>query len=47
MAIPPDSVAMGVPAKVRRQLTDAERERVASGPEHYVRLAQEYKEESI
>jgi carbonic anhydrase/acetyltransferase-like protein (isoleucine patch superfamily) len=47
MEVPPDSLAIGVPAKVRRTLTDRERERVASGPGHYVRLAQEYKEESI
>jgi carbonic anhydrase/acetyltransferase-like protein (isoleucine patch superfamily) len=44
--IPPDSLAMGVPARVRRPLTETERERVASGAVHYVRLAQEYKEEA-
>ena len=46
MQVPPDSLAMGVPAKVRRTLTDAERERAAAGAPHYAALAQEYKEES-
>jgi carbonic anhydrase/acetyltransferase-like protein (isoleucine patch superfamily) len=46
MEVPPGSLAMGVPARVRRPVTDAERERILSGASHYVLLAQEYKEES-
>jgi gamma-carbonic anhydrase len=46
MEVPPDSLVMGVPARVRRQLNPEERARVASGAGHYVSLAQEYKEES-
>ena len=34
--IPPGTVAMGVPAKVRREATDAELERVRHGKEDYV-----------
>lgn len=42
--IPPGTVAMGVPAKVRREATDAEFERVRQGKDDYVlrgRLMQE------
>jgi len=34
--IPPGTVAMGVPAKVRREVTEAELERVRSGKDDYV-----------
>jgi carbonic anhydrase/acetyltransferase-like protein (isoleucine patch superfamily) len=47
MEVPPDSLVLGVPAKVRRLLNPADRERISSGATHYVRLAREYKEESI
>jgi carbonic anhydrase/acetyltransferase-like protein (isoleucine patch superfamily) len=38
MEIPPGSLVLGVPAKVRGPLTDAQRERVAKGFETYVLL---------
>ena len=34
--IPPDTIAMGVPAKVRREVTEAELERVRRGKDDYV-----------
>jgi carbonic anhydrase/acetyltransferase-like protein (isoleucine patch superfamily) len=37
--IPPGSLVAGVPAKVRRELTDAEREGVRANATHYVELA--------
>ena len=45
MRIPAGSLAMGVPAKVRREVSDEERERFKSGARHYVALSQEYKQE--
>jgi carbonic anhydrase/acetyltransferase-like protein (isoleucine patch superfamily) len=38
MKIPPDSLVVGVPAKVLRPLTDEQKERVRRGVETYVRL---------
>ncbi|MBX9927865.1 MAG: gamma carbonic anhydrase family protein [Gemmatimonadaceae bacterium] len=43
MEIPPHSLVMGVPAKVRGPLTDAQRERVARGWENYVTLSLRYR----
>jgi len=37
------SVVMGVPAKPRRTLSEADRARVARAAEHYVELAREYR----
>ncbi len=45
--IPPHSMVMGVPGKVRRQVTEAERERILEGAANYVRYRQTYKEEAI
>ena len=47
MAIPAGSMAMGVPAKVRREVSAEERERFRSGAQHYVELAQEFKQEQL
>jgi carbonic anhydrase/acetyltransferase-like protein (isoleucine patch superfamily) len=44
--IPPDSLAMGVPAKVKRQVTPEERERFRLNALHYVEAARIYNEES-
>ena len=44
--IPPGSLALGVPAKVVRQLSEEEIERGRRSAEHYVRLAQKYRDES-
>jgi carbonic anhydrase/acetyltransferase-like protein (isoleucine patch superfamily) len=43
--VPPLSMVMGVPAKVKRSLTDEERERFRSNAQHYVEEAQIYREE--
>ena len=45
MQIPPFSLAMGVPAKVRREVTPEERERFRLNAEHYDELRQQYREE--
>lgn len=45
MEIPPNSVVMGVPAKVRREVTEEERKRFEQNCRNYVRYAQTYKEE--
>lgn len=41
--IPPRSLALGVPARVVRELTEEDLARMASTTEHYVTLAQEHK----
>jgi carbonic anhydrase/acetyltransferase-like protein (isoleucine patch superfamily) len=43
--VPPGSLVAGVPARVRRDVTDAERERMRSGAESYVVRARRYREE--
>jgi carbonic anhydrase/acetyltransferase-like protein (isoleucine patch superfamily) len=45
MSVPADSVAMGVPAKVRREVTPEERDRFRINVENYVRNTARYKEE--
>jgi len=40
--IPPDSLVMGSPARVKRTLNDKEREQIRYGAEHYVQLARRY-----
>ena len=42
MEIPPNTMAMGVPAKVRREITGDERERFATNTDHYVELCSNY-----
>jgi carbonic anhydrase/acetyltransferase-like protein (isoleucine patch superfamily) len=41
--IPPGALVLGVPGKVRRDVTDAERERMARGIANYVKLAETYR----
>jgi carbonic anhydrase/acetyltransferase-like protein (isoleucine patch superfamily) len=43
MQIPPGSVAMGVPARIVRQTTPAERERIARTIANYVALQEEHR----
>ena len=43
--VPPGSLVAGVPGKVRREVTDAEQERIRAGTESYVTRAQRYREE--
>jgi carbonic anhydrase/acetyltransferase-like protein (isoleucine patch superfamily) len=45
--IPPLSMVMGVPAKVKRSVTEEERERFRRNAEHYVEAARIYREEPV
>ncbi len=40
--IPPGSVVMGVPGKIRRDMTEADRDRVAHAAHHYVAQAKKF-----
>ena len=42
--VPPGSVVMGVPGKIRREVTDADRERMAHAALHYVEQAKRFRE---
>jgi carbonic anhydrase/acetyltransferase-like protein (isoleucine patch superfamily) len=42
--VPPNSLVAGVPGKVKREVNDAERERMRSGAESYVARARRYRE---
>ncbi len=46
MEIPPESMVMGVPAKVRRQVTEEEKVRFAENAQRYIRYRQDYREEA-
>ena len=46
MVVPPRSLVMGVPAKIRREVTVEERARFKLNAEHYSELRQAYKEET-
>jgi carbonic anhydrase/acetyltransferase-like protein (isoleucine patch superfamily) len=41
--VPPNSLVAGVPAKVRRELTDAEHAKLLSNADHYVELSRTYR----
>ena len=43
--VPPHSMVMGVPAKVKRPVTEAERERFSENAKHYVEAARIYRDE--
>ncbi len=45
--VPPHSIVMGVPARVKRSVTEAERERILRSAANYVRYRQIYKEEPL
>ena len=45
MQIPPKSVVMGVPGKIRREVSAVERERFRENVEHYVLNTRLYQEE--
>lgn len=47
MQIPPRSLVMGVPAKVRREVSDAERERIAHTVSAYVELQERHRRGEI
>ena len=40
--IPPNSLVLGSPARVKRSIDDKEREQIAYGATHYVELARRY-----
>jgi carbonic anhydrase/acetyltransferase-like protein (isoleucine patch superfamily) len=44
MQVPPNSLVAGVPAKVKRELTGEEREKLRLNAEHYVALAEAHRE---
>ena len=44
--IPPRSLVAGVPAKVKREISDAELERTRENARHYVELAAQYRQET-
>ena len=44
--VPPHSMLMGVPAKVKRQVTEEERQLFRKNAEHYVEAARIYRDES-
>ena len=45
MEVPPGSLVMGVPAKVRRPVNDTERERFSQNARNYLRYAEDFKKE--
>jgi carbonic anhydrase/acetyltransferase-like protein (isoleucine patch superfamily) len=45
MQIPPGSMVMGVPARIKRELTPEERERFRENAQNYVRYREIYREE--
>jgi len=44
--VPPRTLVAGVPAKVKRELTDEELKRMAEGCQHYLELKELYRKES-
>ncbi|HVB86226.1 MAG TPA: gamma carbonic anhydrase family protein [Candidatus Dormibacteraeota bacterium] len=46
MEIPPGSLVMGAPGKVRRAVTDEERQRIAVSAEHYVAFKNAFRAEN-
>jgi carbonic anhydrase/acetyltransferase-like protein (isoleucine patch superfamily) len=47
MDVPPQSMVMGMPAKVRRAVTPEEQERFAQNAQRYIRYRQDYREEPV
>jgi carbonic anhydrase/acetyltransferase-like protein (isoleucine patch superfamily) len=45
MEVPPGSMVMGMPAKVKREITEKETERFRENAQNYVRYRQTYREE--
>ncbi len=42
--VPENSLVMGVPGRVKREVSDSERERIRHAAEHYVRAAEAYRQ---
>ena len=47
MQVPPGSMVMGVPAKVRRHVTDEEKVRFSENAKRYLRYRQEYRDDPV
>jgi carbonic anhydrase/acetyltransferase-like protein (isoleucine patch superfamily) len=47
MQVPPGSMVMGVPAKVRRQLSEDEHARFSENAQRYIRYRQEYRDDPV
>lgn len=47
MDIPPESMVMGMPAKVKRAVTPEERERFKQNAQRYIRYRQDYRDEPV
>jgi carbonic anhydrase/acetyltransferase-like protein (isoleucine patch superfamily) len=47
MEVPPESMVMGVPAKVRRQVTEEEKLRFRENAQRYIRYRQEYRDDPV
>ena len=45
MVVPPGSMVMGVPGKIRREVTEAEKSRFRENAQHYVDACRVYREE--
>src|SRR5690242_610807 len=45
MEVPPETLAMGAPAKVRRSVTDEEKQRFRKNCDNYVKITAVYKDE--
>lgn len=45
MEVPPGSLVMGVPGKVRRAVTETERAQIATSADHYVQFKNDFKAE--
>ncbi|MBI5282539.1 MAG: gamma carbonic anhydrase family protein [Candidatus Solibacter usitatus] len=46
VVIPPESMVMGTPAKVRRQVTEEEKARFKENAQRYIRYRQDYRDEA-
>jgi len=47
MDIPPESMVMGMPAKVKRSVTPEEKERFKQNAQRYIRYRQDYRDEPV
>lgn len=47
MEIPPESMVMGTPAKVKRAVTEDEKQRFAENAQRYIRYRQDYFDEGV
>jgi carbonic anhydrase/acetyltransferase-like protein (isoleucine patch superfamily) len=43
--VPPGSVVLGVPGKIRREVSEADRQRIAHAALHYVEQAKQFRDQ--